>query len=1420
MSEKPSAAMDPESRKNAQIPPPMIRQPVDSYHRLIREAHGVENGLPDPGPSSRSGSRRFIASRPDSGADSQLGSGNVASFFDSERLASSSAQYNRDSYVSPTGSRTVRWPFLGSIRSRASRSFPSSPQAESPTGPVDIQLPWRPFFLYRRVLLLFAIVFVALIAGIQASLQLSERNDGLREVDDVSRYLWQYGTTLVFILVASFWTRVEYQASAAMPWIRLLNNQVEVDKSLMLDYVSMFEPMAIVKAVRNKDWLVASPVLVGLLFKVVVIFSTAFITPRVVTVASHESSISVQAAFSDSLDGLQGVSSLPYFVMASLQTDNATYPNGVSARAAYTPFVSNRTEYVEIRAVVDGFIGGLECSQAELTLNSMRFSGGTSVRLNMTVSENDCSSNQTITSARFASTNNEDLPRTFLAFQAGSCGGSTEDDQQRIVVLGGVLDLDMDKLEKQSKSSNSKIEGKISTSVAFFCKPNYSITQIRVSKSPEEVISAIPVQGATNTTLDKVHPWAVAQALFQTFKTDRATAARLFAASSRSYDNDAVLVVDEAMSAALAMRAKEEGEFPQLESLTDGDTLRQLAEDFYTQYSALVSRYAMMEPTTSSTTATASYVERRLVVRAVPAYLMTGFLGACLFLTLATMYLAPSTGFLPRDPNTIVGLASVVAHSHPFVECLRGMGAADKEAIKARLAGSSYSSGAEGHEKLADPNQGFYHIFGGKAPSRGTVLRRFDSSTWRQPVTIHGLIRLLYIVILASIIIGFEVSLRASQRYNGLRTMDNDAAYLAWTVVPALVLLVVAMYMITLEWWTRLLAPFSHLSRKGDFGETVGLNLADALRHVAFRRAWKIGDFGAVTAISGGFIALLVVVASTPLFEPMRLEIDTSLALRTEDYFANSLASSPDDPICTDCTNDTTTASLILAGRAPFPPFTYADLNFPSVSLSERDSSDDLRISVRLTAIRPNMNCRLYLSDEISTNLTLEYKLDDRIVNPLRIDLEGETCRGDRERDSSNAIIGTTRTALSSPVQEINGDSTLFGVSQRKTNSTPQCSDWLYIWGRLVDMNTDDMSVSSIGALACNETIQALDADVVLHGPGLSLYPDTPPALVERTVQNTTVAIPRLDYSSLVNVSSNALFDPFFATLNASSLAVPENVLGGSSADDASQVQSAILLQHGIIRAQSLNLKSRRRLSSRGTFPSADGQNIISGVDPDAPVSQAVPIISGSKLTEKVRLRQDPIATRILQGLVGALLLLHTISWILIRRLRLPRPPTTIASVAALIVDGNMFKLLPRGAQWQPMNEVENAFGDEAQFELGWDGRRSRPRRDRHRRKEEGFFGIRATVTEDHIPEELELRPIPPRPDRLRPMDRVGTVGRGTAELGADSTQRKSVLIGKESPPTSGSKDSSGAPKPRKKRSLTAWSGPKEMVKVWWASAQ
>ncbi|KAL4732392.1 hypothetical protein ACLX1H_001407 [Fusarium chlamydosporum] len=1377
--------MDSGARQSTNPGGPKDRQSYDSYHRHIRAVHGVDDAA-EPGPSSAlnsSDSRRHGSGLSGPSVSSQPQHGNIASFFDSERLANSAAPYDPSNRSTQSTAKGIRWPFLGSIKSQVSLSLPPSPRAGTPAEPTEVELPWRPVFLHRRILVLYAVAFTVLIAGVQIALQLSEHNDGLREADDASRYLWQYGTTLVFIIVAAFWNRVEFQASAAMPWIRMLNNQTEPDKSLLLDYVSLSEPMAIIKSVRNRDWLVATPVFAGLIFKLIIIFSTAFVTPRVVTVARYESAITVESKFSNSVSGLEDIGSLPYFTLAALAADNITFPNGVSPRAAYTPFSSDITELIAITADVNGFMGDLECKEAELTLDSMRLVEEDSLVLNMTLSETGCSSTQTITSTKLASTKNEDLSRAFLVFQSASCGGSTKDDEQRIAVMAGLLDVNADQLKRQSKTSNGRIDGKMS-SAAFLCEPKYDITTMEVSKSFETVFSVTPDPQAKNTTLEQVHPWAVTRAMFKSLESDEATEKQLLSTFLDSlYSRDAILEVDEAMSAALALNTREGWDLPKVESLTDKTILRHIAENFYAQYSALIARYTMMEPESSSSTAVASFVGRRLIVRAAPAYLITALLALCLILTLTTIFLVPKKGFLPRDPSTIVGMASVVAHSHPLVESLKGLGPAPNKVLQSKLEGSTYLSGAEGHEKLDSPNLGYFHIFGGKAPPANSQPRKYDASTWRQPIPMHGLIRLIYVLVLACIIIGFEISLRLSQRYEGLRTMDDDAAYLAWTIVPALVLLVVAMYMLSLEWWTRLLSPFSHLARRGDYDETVGLNLANALRHVAWRRALKIWDIAALTAITGGFVALLVVVASAPLFDPKPIELDSSLPLRTEDFFANSLASSSDDPICTDCTNDTILASLILAGDAPYPPFTFADLNIPVVSLVEEDSSDGLMVTARLTAIRPNMTCRLYNSDDISTNLTLEVELDDGTVNPLRVDLRGETCGGNGRQSNNNAIIGTSSGSFSTQSIKTLSGNTVFGVGQGKTRSTPQCSDWIYIWGELDNLGSSDMSVASINALACNETIEAVDVNAVFHGPELHIYPDHPPVPVEHTVQDTSVAIPELDYSSLVNISSNGLLDPFFAMLNSSQFAVPDSTFGSSSADATNKTQSAILSQHGIIRAQSLNFKSRRHLSSQGTFPTANGTTIVSGIDPDESVSQAVPIISGSRMVAKVRLHQDEIATRILQCLVGALMLLHITSWLYWRRVQLPRTPTTIASVTALLVDGNLLKSLPRAAQWQPDSELEAIFteGDVPQrFEMGWD-RRGRTRgRDGRAKKTEGNFGIRAFVPKDSIPEEVEMRPIPPpKPPPKPAKERVGMVRQGTAMVGAEGTQRKSVMLTK-----------------------------------------
>ncbi|KAH7163545.1 hypothetical protein B0J13DRAFT_431524 [Dactylonectria estremocensis] len=1421
--------MDPAAGRSAHIPPPGIKRPVDSYHRQLHETHGVQIVPPsveNTGSGSGSGSRADRSSgswRGRIAATSVGRSGtfsHVTSFFDSERLARSAVQ-SEGSYSAEAPNR-MRWPFLGSIRSQ--RSSPGSPVSAMPGlgseagDSNDITLPWRPFFLHRRVLALFALLFAALIAGLEAALVVSNRNDGLRTSDEASRLLWQYGVVLVFVVVTAIWTRVEYQTAAAAPWMRMSKAPADIDKSLLLDYASQFPPWAMVKALQNADWLVAMTFAIGLLLKAVVVFSTAMITPKLIPFSDRSAAITVEAGFSQSNIGLQDVGSLPYFAMVGLQKNNMSFPNGISFRATYLPFSSDSDNLTMLNATVDGYIGGMDCDTATLTLKNMRYQGG-SIRINVTASSSTCTTSQLISSTRFSTTSDQDLSRKFLTFQAGSCDGSTETDDQRIVVMAGTVDLDFDAIKNAKQKSSSTVttlSGQISSSTAFICTPNYVITDMRVSRDTENLLSIQQASGAENTTIEGIEPWDIAAAHFDSYTTTETINDTSFTAATGFYQNETVLSANKPMFAALAMRAKESGSLPELAALENDSTLKLLAEDYYAQYSALVARYSMMEPTSTSSTAVLRSIQRRLIVRPPPTHVMAGLLAICLLMTLTAIFLAPNRGFLPRDPTALVDMAAIVAHSHPLVECLRGMGAASEEAIRVRLGGSEYTTGAEGHEKLGDPNLGYFHIFGGKEPPRNAHTRRSATARWRQPVFFHGLIRLLYALVLASVIIGIEVALRVSERSNGLRTLENDNAYLAWTAAPALVLLSIALYMSEVDWWARVLAPFSHLARQGEFHDTVGLNLVDVSRPIALWRALRIKDFAAVSTISAVSLAALFTVASAALFEPISVDATSSVVLHTGDFFANRLTSSDDDPICTDCTNDTLTASMVLVGDAPYPDFTFADLNLPSVTLEgENTAGNDSKISVKLTAIRPNMACKLFLASEIITNITLEYTTDDNVVNPLQIDLNGEDCRGSRASDS-NAIISTAGVSAQSDSSS-SDTGAFFGVGLDKTNSSLQCSDWVYVWGRLVNMDSDGVSVNSINALACNETIEAVEVDVNLYGANLRIDPADPPALDETTVEDTSVAIPDLDYSSLINVTHTGLLDAFFAMLNASDYAVSEESLGGSSEAAARKVRSGILGQHGVIRAQSLNFKSRRHLSSLGTFPAVNGVNIVSGIDPSASASQAVPLVNGSRVWQRLRLRQGVVATRILQGLLGAVLVLHLLSWMLMPKNRLPRSPTTIASVAALLVDGNLIRILPRGAQWQPRREVEQCLHDSElaeRYEMGWETSRIKKMRNGRRvTVEGGTFGIRAlAAAEPGLGEELEMTPVERRPSE-RPevrqqrsadsglLQRIGMVRRGTGTLGTDSVQRRSVVLGNNI---------------NQRASTQTTDGNKEVVKVWW----
>ncbi|KAB8245342.1 hypothetical protein F9C07_2101901 [Aspergillus flavus] len=67
---------------------------------------------------------------------------------------------------------------------------------------------WRPFYLRRRILLIFVIAFFGIIAALEVLNHISQVNYGIASAVEGRHYMWTYGPTAILTVIAAFWSRV------------------------------------------------------------------------------------------------------------------------------------------------------------------------------------------------------------------------------------------------------------------------------------------------------------------------------------------------------------------------------------------------------------------------------------------------------------------------------------------------------------------------------------------------------------------------------------------------------------------------------------------------------------------------------------------------------------------------------------------------------------------------------------------------------------------------------------------------------------------------------------------------------------------------------------------------------------------------------------------------------------------------------------------------------------------------------------------------------------------------------------------------------------------------------------------------------------------------------------------------------------
>jgi len=83
---------------------------------------------------------------------------------------------------------------------------------------------------------------------------------------------------------------------------------------------------------------------------------------------------------------------------------------------------------------------------------------------------------------------------------------------------------------------------------------------------------------------------------------------------------------------------------------------------------------------------------------------------------------------------------------------------------------------------------------------------------------------------------------------------------------------------------------------------------------------------------------------------------------------------------------------------------------------------------------------------------------------------------------------------------------------------------------------------------------------------------------------------------------------------------------------------------------------------------------------------------------------QDVTTTRVLQALLAGALVISLVGWRGAGRARgvLPRSPTAVASMAALVMGGNLLHVIPEGRSESHSDKMWQTLRKEALFWMGW----------------------------------------------------------------------------------------------------------------------
>jgi len=823
----------------------------------------------------------------------------------------------------------------------------------------------QPFNGPRVLGLAFSLCFNLLLAALCACLALlwhySKASNGF-DLSNANHYVLTYGPTAALVWVVAAWRQIDHHTKVCAPWQEIHQGTSIASKSLLLDYLSVFQAAAFWSAIKNRHISVALTIIGFVLLKTATLASTGLFVLGPVIVEQH-----VEGFIGSNFIPKSFLSSTAVFDQSLLYTTYGVLvqklqkPLGLGDGLAYPviSLASNSAMSGNITAELSAFVPSFDCQIADMeTTLGPANSTETYPVIDYGIRSPACSRKESGSGLHTLNPQTYRCPSRQLSGMVESVdcmssvfGAATgSEGVYKLLVLA---DMRYEQVLNSSESDAQLSEAvqatawgtKVAAMTGIVCRLSYAMKTVVAAGSAGNLTDTIQIRALKQAESTKIGNFSDAD-LDSLFRA--AISASDSILGSRTDEEYALEYPDPTFKSMAAIAG---GSY---ESLLNASTMKKAGSVFSRQLAAQIAHQYLRDNTSKVTDMLVTTSAVRLKVTTLSAWVAFGTLSSVIGINIALMILRQ--GFPIDDiSNTVSGSASICQKS---------------TSLQADLIASQHYT----ESQLTTSMRSFevYSTRRDKGPFEISLDKPIPQTEheasqvpWWQPITVSWAAVATTFFLTVGGIAALEVIQQLSDEQRGFAELSLHMSWwetLYTRFIPALVALLVATLFNCLEFNVLLLTPYHKMRTAVPEKEMRTRPLISQAPPLALGRSLSNRHWAAAACTCAALVGSVMTIVVSGLYEVQRFRNPLPLRLLARDsmqpFWPNSVLNDRGAALLSSLTENL---------NFPYPSGTFAEIAFPALQIpGVAPSLGNSSLTSDITALRAHLLCTVMPSANVT----------------------------------------------------------------------------------------------------------------------------------------------------------------------------------------------------------------------------------------------------------------------------------------------------------------------------------------------------------------------------------------------------------------------------------------------------------------------